>query len=345
MMATEPTAPTDRQDDLDLWRCIACDGALRAARRRRLVACQGCGHVYPVRGRRPGRQGDGLRQQQGRRRLLQQPALAQVPLLGVVHVRLQRRREAVARQGAPPPARSRPTSSCSTWRSATASTSTGSRPTGRSSASTSRPSSSKPAGSGPAAATSSLILGEAEDLPVQDGQFDAALSIGGFNYFNDPEKALREMARAVKPGGTIVVSDEIPNLTDRMLFRKIGLPGVDRWIVSKMLKLGDDFTDMVEKYRTLDVQAHRQPGPPRLPLRADLDGRRLRPGRQGARVNVRRSTRGVCRIRRGFLLTPREKLAARPDGRHQGWGHPGRRAFRLEGKFPIFVRPGRIQPY
>jgi ubiquinone/menaquinone biosynthesis C-methylase UbiE len=100
-----------------------------------------------------------------------------------------------------------------------------------------------------------LILGEAEDLPVQDGRFDAALSIGGFNYFNDPEKALREMVRAVKPGGTIVVSDEIPNLTDRMLFRKIGLPGVDHWIVSRMLKLGDDFTDMVEKYRTLDVQA------------------------------------------------------------------------------------------
>jgi ubiquinone/menaquinone biosynthesis C-methylase UbiE len=100
-----------------------------------------------------------------------------------------------------------------------------------------------------------LILGEAEDLPVQDARFDAALSIGGFNYFNDPEKALREMVRAVKPGGTIVVSDEIPNLTDRMLFRKIGLPGVDHWIVSRMMKLGDDFTDMVEKYRTLDVQA------------------------------------------------------------------------------------------
>jgi len=100
-----------------------------------------------------------------------------------------------------------------------------------------------------------LILGEAEDLPVQNGKFDAALSIGGFNYFNDPEKSLREMVRAVKPGGTIVVSDEIPNLTDRMLFRKIGLPGVDHWIVSKMLKLGDDFTDMVERYRTLDIPA------------------------------------------------------------------------------------------
>jgi ubiquinone/menaquinone biosynthesis C-methylase UbiE len=100
-----------------------------------------------------------------------------------------------------------------------------------------------------------LILGEAEDLPVQDGKFDAVLSIGGFNYFNDPEKALREMARAVKPGGTIVVSDEIPNLTDRMFFRHVGLPGVDRWIVSKMMKLGDDFTDLVEKKRDLDVRA------------------------------------------------------------------------------------------
>jgi len=100
-----------------------------------------------------------------------------------------------------------------------------------------------------------LILGEAEELPVGDGRFDAALSIGGFNYFNDPEKALREMARAVRPGGTIVVSDEIPNLTDRMIFRKIGLPGVDHWIVSKLLKLGDPFTGMVERHRTLDVRA------------------------------------------------------------------------------------------
>ncbi len=100
-----------------------------------------------------------------------------------------------------------------------------------------------------------LILGEAEAIPVRDARFDAALSIGGFNYFNDPEKALREMARAVKPGGTIVVSDELPDLTDRMLFRKIGLPQVDRWIVSKGLKLGDPFTDMVERHRTLDVRA------------------------------------------------------------------------------------------
>jgi ubiquinone/menaquinone biosynthesis C-methylase UbiE/uncharacterized protein YbaR (Trm112 family) len=101
-----------------------------------------------------------------------------------------------------------------------------------------------------------LTLGEAEDLPVRDGAFDACLSIGAFNYFNDPEKALREMARAVKPGGTIVTSDEIPNLTDRLKFHKIGLPGVDRWLTAQVTKnLGPDFAAMVERYKKLDVAA------------------------------------------------------------------------------------------
>ena len=99
-----------------------------------------------------------------------------------------------------------------------------------------------------------LILGEAENLPVRDHQFDAVLSIGAFNYFNDPEQALREMIRAVKPGGTIVISDELPNLTDRMIFRKIGLPRVDHWILSRMMYLGDDFTAVVERHRALDIR-------------------------------------------------------------------------------------------
>lgn len=100
-----------------------------------------------------------------------------------------------------------------------------------------------------------LVQAEAEDLPVADGRFDAVLSIGGFNYFNDPERSLREMVRAAKPGATIVVADEVPDLTDRMIGRKIGLPGFDRWFVSRFMHLGDDFTDLVERYRDLDIQA------------------------------------------------------------------------------------------
>ena len=100
-----------------------------------------------------------------------------------------------------------------------------------------------------------LALGEAEVLPFRDRQFDAVLSIGGFNHFSDPEAALHEMARVVRPGSTIVISDELPNLTDRMWGRKIGLPGLDRWFVARLMNLGYDFTDLVERHRHLDIAA------------------------------------------------------------------------------------------
>jgi ubiquinone/menaquinone biosynthesis C-methylase UbiE len=100
-----------------------------------------------------------------------------------------------------------------------------------------------------------LVQGEAESLPFHDARFDAVLSIGAFNYFNDPEGALREMVRAARPGATIVISDEMPDLTDRMLGHKLGLPALDRWIVSRLMHLGDRFTDMVERLRDLDVRS------------------------------------------------------------------------------------------
>jgi hypothetical protein len=63
------------------------------------------------------------------------------------------------------------------------------------------------------------------------------------------------MVRVARPGAPIVVSDELPNLTDRMLGHKLGVPNMDRWIVSHLMHLGDSFTDMVERHRNLDVQA------------------------------------------------------------------------------------------
>jgi ubiquinone/menaquinone biosynthesis C-methylase UbiE len=100
-----------------------------------------------------------------------------------------------------------------------------------------------------------LIQGEAETLPFRDRQFDAVLSIGAFNYFNNPEGALVEMVRVARAGAPIVISDEMPNLTDRMLGHKIGLPSLDRWIVSRLMHLGESFTDMVERYGDLDILA------------------------------------------------------------------------------------------
>jgi ubiquinone/menaquinone biosynthesis C-methylase UbiE len=99
-----------------------------------------------------------------------------------------------------------------------------------------------------------LFLGEAETLPFRDHAFDNVLSVGAFNYFNDPLKALREMARVVKPGGLVVVSDEVPNLPNRMIGRWIGLPQLDRWIMSRFMHLGPDFTDMVDRHRNLKLE-------------------------------------------------------------------------------------------
>ncbi len=103
-----------------------------------------------------------------------------------------------------------------------------------------------------------LSLGEAENLPFRDGHFDAVLSIGGFNYFNDPEGSLREMVRVTRSGGVIVISDEIPDLTDYMLGHRLNigpLKRLERWIVSRWMHLGDEFTDIVETHRSLDVAA------------------------------------------------------------------------------------------
>jgi ubiquinone/menaquinone biosynthesis C-methylase UbiE len=53
-----------------------------------------------------------------------------------------------------------------------------------------------------------LLQAEAEDLPVKDGSFDVVFSAGGFNFFNDPGKAVLEMLRIAKPGVKILITDE-----------------------------------------------------------------------------------------------------------------------------------------
>jgi SAM-dependent methyltransferase len=96
-----------------------------------------------------------------------------------------------------------------------------------------------------------LVLSEAEDLPFRDREFDAVLSNGGFNHFNCPEAALREMARVAKPGAPVIVADEMPDFLD--LGHRLGLPGLDHWIASKLMSMGDDFAALIERHRKIDI--------------------------------------------------------------------------------------------
>jgi ubiquinone/menaquinone biosynthesis C-methylase UbiE len=57
-----------------------------------------------------------------------------------------------------------------------------------------------------------LIQAEAECLPLRDESFDVVFSAGGFNFFNDPGKAVTEMLRIAKPGTRLLITDETEKL-------------------------------------------------------------------------------------------------------------------------------------
>ena len=56
-----------------------------------------------------------------------------------------------------------------------------------------------------------LRLGEARDLPLENEEVDAALAHMVLRYLPSPAEAIREMARVVVPGGTLVVVDFVQN--------------------------------------------------------------------------------------------------------------------------------------
>lgn len=99
-----------------------------------------------------------------------------------------------------------------------------------------------------------LILGEAEHLPFVDNTFDNVLSFGAFNYFSDPLRSLQEMARVVKNNGLVVITDEYPDLPNRMIGHRIGWPALDRWILSNLLHLGDNFADLINEHCELKIE-------------------------------------------------------------------------------------------
>ena len=52
-----------------------------------------------------------------------------------------------------------------------------------------------------------FVAGDATALPYEDGTFDAVTISYGLRNVNDPDLALREMLRVVRPGGTLVICE------------------------------------------------------------------------------------------------------------------------------------------
>ena len=91
-----------------------------------------------------------------------------------------------------------------------------------------------------------LVRGKAETLPFADRAFDAVTSGYLFRYVDDPASTIRELARVVKPGGTVASLDfGVPAWPPARgmwtLYTRYGLPALGRlasrgwWDVGRFL--------------------------------------------------------------------------------------------------------------
>ncbi len=76
-----------------------------------------------------------------------------------------------------------------------------------------------------------LCQGEAGCLPWPNGCFDLVTSLEALEFFPRPQRALAEMARTLRPGGTLVVS-KYPDVWARVL----PLKGLTRRRISRLLE-------------------------------------------------------------------------------------------------------------
>ena len=75
--------------------------------------------------------------------------------------------------------------------------------------------------------------GNASAMPFADESFDLLACSAAFKNFSQPHRALEEMYRVLRPGGTALVLDlrkDVPMSEIRKYFRAIGLSTINRWM-------------------------------------------------------------------------------------------------------------------
>jgi demethylmenaquinone methyltransferase/2-methoxy-6-polyprenyl-1,4-benzoquinol methylase len=88
-----------------------------------------------------------------------------------------------------------------------------------------------------------FVLGEADRLPFDDAEFDALTFTYLLRYVEDPAATMRELARVVRPGGTIASLEfAVPRFRVTralwVLYTRLGLPALGRLVSRDWYEVG-----------------------------------------------------------------------------------------------------------
>ncbi len=101
-------------------------------------------------------------------------------------------------------------------------------------------------------------LGNVSEMPFPDNKFDFIFCSAAFKNFKDPSKALGEMYRVLKPGGTVLIVDMNRNVSDRAIsesvkksgekgFEAIFLKFTFKYFLRKGAYTKDEFAKLISK--------------------------------------------------------------------------------------------------
>jgi ubiquinone/menaquinone biosynthesis C-methylase UbiE len=84
-------------------------------------------------------------------------------------------------------------------------------------------------------ARADIRLGDAESLPWADGSFDYIFCVDSFHHYPNPQRALREFRRVLKPNGRVILADPIAPLPFRSVLNSLVrfLRHGDAWLYDK----------------------------------------------------------------------------------------------------------------